>query len=90
MIGNDCNQFDIVLVGDMLYDSVLSESIANWLVRLAKSKKTILIGDPGRAVVNSNSNPFTSALCHVAKYELETTSKNENYGLNQARVFRLL
>lgn len=90
MIGKDCELFDVVLVGDMLYDSVLSESIANWLIQLAKSEKTILIGDPGRAVVNSNSNPFASTFCHVAKYELDIASKKENNGLNQASVFRLL
>jgi len=90
MIGKDCEQFDVVLVGDMLYDSVLSESVANWLIQLRKSKRTVLIGDPGRAVVNSDSNPFVTTLCHVAKYELDTASKKQNYGLRHANVFRLL
>jgi len=90
MIGTDCRGFDVVLVGDMLYDSILSESIADWLISLAKSKKTVLIGDPRRAVVNSTSNPLLSVLCQVAKYELDAASKNENNGLSQACVFRLL
>ena len=91
LIGSSCADFDVILVGDMLYDSVLSESIITWLKDLHfVSKKILVIGDPGRFIINSSSHPLSSNLCQLAKYELDGVTKEENYGFNQAHVFTFI
>lgn len=82
-VGSDCDAFDVVLVGDMLYDSHLSLSITAWLNRLRRRGKTVLVGDPGRGAVDS------SRWLRLAKYELKPITKLENYGFNSASVLGL-
>ncbi|XP_046463255.1 electron transfer flavoprotein beta subunit lysine methyltransferase-like isoform X2 [Daphnia pulex] len=53
LIGSDCADFDLILVGDMLYDSALSDVIAAWLMKLRLAGKVILVGDPGRGPVDN-------------------------------------
>ena len=89
LIGSDCVDFDVILVGDMLYDSALSDVIAAWLMKLRLAKKVILVGDPGRGPVGS-STVFANSLCHLAKYELDPFTKKDNYGFLQSHVFTLL
>ncbi len=89
LIGSDCVDFDVILVGDMLYDSALSDVIAAWLMKLRLAKKVILVGDPGRGPVGS-STVFSNSLCHLAKYELDPFTKKDNYGFLQSHVFTLL
>jgi predicted nicotinamide N-methyase len=89
LIGSDCADYDLILVGDMLYDSALSDIIAYWLMKLRLAKKMILVGDPGRGPVGS-STVFANSLCHLAKYELDPFTKRDNYGFLQSHVFTLL
>lgn len=89
LVGTDCTEFDLILVGDMLYDSVFSEAITAWLKRLHLAKKTILVGDPGRGPIAADSTLLGNSLCHLAKYELDPDTKKDNYGFHQAHVFTL-
>lgn len=89
LVGTDCTDFDLILVGDMLYDSVFSEEITVWLKRLRRAKKTILFGDPGRGPIAADSTLLGNSLCHLAKYELDPVTKEDNYGFHQAHVFTL-
>lgn len=41
-------RWDIVLVGDMFYDSEFTNKLFLWLNELNSNGKTVLIGDPGR------------------------------------------
>ena len=83
LIGTECVQQDVILVGDMLYDSALSEVIASWLQRLHRGGKTVLIGDPGRGSVLFNGSLFLQ----LAKYELDRASQEDNYGFRDGHVF---
>ena len=87
LVGSECTEFDVILVGDMLYDSAISKDTVAWLRKLRAAKKTILIGDPGRGPVNDST--ISSSLCSVAKYELDPITKEDNYGFHQAHVFTL-
>ncbi|KAI9559765.1 hypothetical protein GHT06_013771 [Daphnia sinensis] len=88
LIGTECLDYDLILVGDMLYDTTLSNSIATWLLNLRSANKTVLVGDPGRGPVGTSS--LLSQLCRLAKYELDSVTKKDNYGFHQAHVFTLL
>lgn len=88
LIGNECMDYDLILVGDMLYDTTLSDSIATWLLNLRSANKTVLVGDPGRGPVGTSS--LLAQLCRLAKYELDSVTKKDNYGFHQAHVFTLL
>lgn len=90
LIGTDCTEFDLILVGDMLYDSVFAEEITVWLKRLRLANKTILVGDPGRGPIAAESTLLSDSLCRLAKYELDPVTKEDNYGFHQAHVFTLL
>lgn len=48
LIGQD-HGWDIVLAGDVFYDSALAERIIPWFTQLAARGASIIVGDPGRA-----------------------------------------
>ena len=85
LIGDDCSNYDVILVGDMLYDCGLSEVISDWLSHLKRSGKSILIGDPGRRDLSNQLK-----LIHLAKYELDSDTKLDNYGFNQSHVLTIV
>lgn len=87
LVGTDCAEYDLILVGDMLYDSVLSEEITSWLLKLHSCRKAVLVGDPGRGPITSDSTLLGNSLCHLAKYELDSLTKEDNNGFHQAHVF---
>lgn len=41
IIGNDCIDFDTILVGDMFYDEEFANFLFQWLRRLASEGKTV-------------------------------------------------
>lgn len=41
IIGNDCIDFDTILVGDMFYDEEFANFLFQWLRRLASEEKTV-------------------------------------------------
>ncbi len=87
LVGSNCAEYDVILVGDMLYDTAISNATLDWLMKLRAAKKTILIGDPGRGPVSDPT--ISSSLRYMAKYELDSVTKKDNYGFYQAHVFNL-
>lgn len=51
LIGRDDPSWEVVLAGDMFYDSELSERVLAWLSSLARRGALVLLGDPGRGNV---------------------------------------
>ncbi len=47
-IFSSCNNFDVILAGDMFYDYELVDSILNWLKELKDNGKMVLCADPSR------------------------------------------
>lgn len=92
LIGTDCANFDVILVGDMFYDSAFSEILIAWLKKLRLANKTVLVGDPGRGpiVLSTDSTSLRKSFYHLAKYELDPISKEDNNGFHQAHVFSLI
>jgi ETFB lysine methyltransferase len=90
LIGSSCDPFDVIVVGDMLYDSELANTINIWLNQLRKQGKRVLVGDPGRGALNSLTSEKPYCWCRLAKYELDDTTKQDNYGFNHTFVMTLL
>nr|XP_057932136.1 electron transfer flavoprotein beta subunit lysine methyltransferase [Doryrhamphus excisus] len=82
MIGSCPGGFDLILLGDMFYDEVLSRSLHAWLDRCIQTNRSqVLIGDPGRAHFQENG------LRRLARFELPTSVQEENYGLTCSSVW---
>ena len=45
---------DVVVAGDVLYDDDLAKAVFPWFVELASSGVEVLVGDPGRWVLQGN------------------------------------
>lgn len=89
LVGSNLAEYDVILVGDMLYDTMHSTTISTWLMKAFLEKRTVLIGDPGRGYLDYSS-VFGKSLFQLAKYELDQATKEENNGFFQANVFTLL
>ncbi|XP_046570148.1 electron transfer flavoprotein beta subunit lysine methyltransferase-like isoform X2 [Haliotis rubra] len=87
LIGSVCNQWDVIILGDMFYDSEFVSYIGDWLSHYLKAGTCVLIGDPGR--LTFENHPMKSQLTKLAEYELPKQSQLENNGLNTAGVFML-
>ena len=86
LIGSNCDDYDAVFVGDMLYDSTLSSTITEWLRGLKNRGKTVLIGDPGRTGRDDSLTYFRL----IAKYELDPVTKKDNSGFNHTFVYTII
>ncbi|XP_071534939.1 electron transfer flavoprotein beta subunit lysine methyltransferase-like isoform X2 [Panulirus ornatus] len=84
LTGMPC-QHDVVLVGDMLYDSQFADEVLTWLRGIHESGSLVLIGDPGRFALESH--PLRASLRCVGKYELSPSTVLENNGHTQAFVW---
>lgn len=90
LLGTPCTMFDVILIGDMMYDSSLADSIFRWCIQLASANKTVLIGDPGRLSMECSISRLGSKLCTVGKYELDSLTREDNSGFSCAFVYRML
>ena len=52
--GGDREGVDVVVAGDVLYDDDLAKAVFPWFVELASSGVEVLVGDPGRWVLQGN------------------------------------
>jgi predicted nicotinamide N-methyase len=82
-LDDDSPVADVVLAGDCWYTADLAARVLPWLRRVEASGIDVLIGDPGR------DHLPTESLVEVAAYEVRTTSDLENLGFTRARVYRL-
>ncbi|KAK4323213.1 hypothetical protein Pmani_006064 [Petrolisthes manimaculis] len=85
LIGSPSGQYDVVLVGDMLYDTEFAHQVLCWLQNLHESGSLVIIGDPGRFALESH--PLKKLLMCLGKYELTEATILENRGYTQAFVW---
>jgi predicted nicotinamide N-methyase len=83
VIGSLEREFEVVLVGDVFYDSEIAAAVLPWLKDLKAAGRTVLIGDPGRVYL-----PHLG-LERIARYASETTGLMEDTDLRNAGVWQL-
>lgn len=85
LIGSVGHHYQVVLAGDLLYDSEFAGEVLTWLQEIDRSGSLVLIGDPGRFALKSH--PLKATLRCLAKYELPQATLLENSGHPQAFVW---
>nr|XP_045597158.1 electron transfer flavoprotein beta subunit lysine methyltransferase-like [Procambarus clarkii]XP_045597159.1 electron transfer flavoprotein beta subunit lysine methyltransferase-like [Procambarus clarkii]XP_045597160.1 electron transfer flavoprotein beta subunit lysine methyltransferase-like [Procambarus clarkii]XP_045597161.1 electron transfer flavoprotein beta subunit lysine methyltransferase-like [Procambarus clarkii] len=85
LVGTKCHHYDVILVGDMLYDAEFANEVLSWLKGIHESGSLVLIGDPGRFALASH--PLKTSLRCLGKYELSQSTMLENNGHSQAFVW---
>lgn len=75
---------DIVLAGDVFYDSALAAALVPWLARLAADGKLVLVGDPGRSYLPRDRLEF------CAVYEVPVTRALEDSEIKKTTVWRFV
>ena len=85
-VGSSAENFDMVLLGDMFYDSEFSLKLASWISLLNTSSKTVLLGDPSRYAFQ-DAKKVLSDLTLVKTYSLPESVRKENNGLTEASVW---
>lgn len=76
--------WEVVLAGDLWYESELAARMEPWLRSLAARGATVLIGDLGRAYLPAEG------LVELARYTVPTTDDLEDAASKEVRVFRVL
>ncbi|XP_023578107.1 electron transfer flavoprotein beta subunit lysine methyltransferase isoform X2 [Octodon degus] len=80
------DQWDLVVLGDMLYDEALADSLHGWLKKCVHTFGTqVLIGDPGRSPCSGHS--IWHELHKVAEYSLPEATRQQNNGLTTSAVW---
>ena len=74
---------EIVLVGDLFYDRDVAPRVLEWLTKLHREGKAILIGDPGRTYLPRDQ------LEQVASYNVPVTRALEDAEVKRSAVWRL-
>lgn len=87
IIGKTCSEWDIFLLGDVLYDTEFAEKLQPWIKTLQNSGKTIFFGDPGRHTMNVIPKGHLQLL---ATYNLPPLTNLENRGFSRAFVWKIL
>ncbi|XP_058178844.1 electron transfer flavoprotein beta subunit lysine methyltransferase-like [Anopheles ziemanni] len=88
LIGNGASatRYDIVLIGDLFYDTEIAAVLHPWIQRLARAGKKIYIGDPGRHGI-TDTGVLNNMILH-ARYELPDNVCLENNGFSHANVWQ--
>lgn len=88
LIGNGAatTRYDIVLIGDLFYDTEIAAVLHPWIQRLARAGKKIYIGDPGRHGI-TDTGVLSNMILH-ARYELPDNVCLENNGFSHANVWQ--
>ncbi|MCX7303441.1 MAG: methyltransferase [Hyphomicrobiales bacterium] len=81
-IGENKN-FDVLLAGDVFYDSAFADRLTPWLSQLAASGTTVLVGDPGRAYLPRQH------LEKLSEYQVPVTRALEDAEVKRTIVWRL-
>lgn len=85
LIGSYNSQWDVVLLGDMFYDSEFVDVISDWIKVLVRKGITLYVGDPDRLPFMNHPLKYRLKLC--AEYQLSENSKFENNGLSTGNVW---
>ncbi|KAF9415787.1 hypothetical protein HW555_006688 [Spodoptera exigua] len=87
LIGDCCEEFDTILIGDMFYNEEFASLLFEWLNRIStEGGKTVLIGDPGRHGLTPTRRQQMSL---AARYVLPAHVCMENHGFTHADVWSL-
>ena len=80
-------KWDIILIGDLFYDSDISSKLFLWFIDLIEKGKTILIGDPGRHGLNViNEINLKCKLIKLTEYHFQNIEHN---GFPNAGVYKV-
>lgn len=78
--------FDVILIGDLCYDSDFSKVLFEFLLKMRGDRVTeIIVGDPGR---HGLTNEILMHLQPLKQYELTESGCEENHGFGVVQVFR--
>jgi predicted nicotinamide N-methyase len=78
----DATGFDVILAGDVSYETPMAEHIDGWLRLAAASGRRVLIGDPGRKYLAPD-------LVRLAAYRVRTSREIERAETTDASVFTI-
>ncbi len=73
---------DVVLAGDVCYESAMAARMVPWLARAAAAGSVVLLGDPGRVYL-------PGGLERAATYRVRTTRELESTEQRDVAVYRL-
>lgn len=79
--------YDVIFVGDLLYDEELTETLLPWLLDAAKKGSRIFLGDPGR---HGLTNDLKKYLKLLRRYKLPENTRKENNGYRDVCVWQFL
>uniref|UniRef100_A0A182RFQ6 ETFB lysine methyltransferase n=1 Tax=Anopheles funestus TaxID=62324 RepID=A0A182RFQ6_ANOFN len=80
------NQYEVVLIGDLFYDTEIAADLHPWIQRLARAGTEIFIGDPGRHGITETG--VLSNMERLARYQLPENICLENSGFSYANVWQ--
>lgn len=72
------SSWDVVLVGDALYTTDLSDDVGRWIAKLIANGVTVLIGDPGRSTISKQM--YGSNMKMAATYQMTFHTKRATGG----------
>lgn len=76
---------EVILIGDLCYDSEFSKSLFQFLLRMRERRVEIIVGDPGRHGLTSE---ILAILQPLEKYQLTESGCEENHGFGVVQVFK--
>lgn len=77
---------DVILVGDLCYDSVFSRVLFKFLLKMRRERMSeIIVGDPGR---HGLTKEILMHLQPLHKYQLTESGCEENHGFGVVQVFK--
>ncbi len=69
LIGEEIEDFDVVLLGDMFYEADLAGRVQSWLTEVVADRARVLMGDPGRGHVDPGR--WTRLATHKAPADVD-------------------
>ena len=80
-------RIDVCVAGDVLYDDELARAVFPWFVEMAQSGTEVLVGDPGRWVLQEGK--YNDLIEKVEDYALDEKVAKEHHGLVTGNVWRV-
>jgi predicted nicotinamide N-methyase len=87
LVGDRCDKWNCILLGDMFYDAIFTEQLLKWLRTIRCHGKLVLLGDPGRQALKDIKH---NCLTQVATYCLPKNACLENRGFTHACVWMFM
>jgi len=76
--------YDVVFIGDLLYDEEIANSLIAWLENAYLRGTRIYVGDPGRHALTED---FKKRMKLLRRYYLPEEVRKENHGYDTATVW---